>query len=137
MAAAREALVPGGTFIVWLYGHEGNNTYLSMILPLRRLTTKLPHRALVVLSNMLNLALDVYLWLCKRGLALPLRTYVTEVIGKFSRARRCLVIYDQLNPTYAKYYKEQEARALLENAGFRDVRLYHRHGYSWTVVGTK
>ena len=28
-------------------------------------------------------------------------------------------------------------RALLEDAGFRDVELYHRHGYSWSVLGTK
>lgn len=46
------------------------------------------------------------------------------------------MIYDQLNPAYAKYYRRDEARALLEDAGFQDVRLHHRHGYSWTVLGT-
>jgi hypothetical protein len=37
----------------------------------------------------------------------------------------------------ARYYKEAEARALFEEAGFRDVRLHHRHGYFWTVIATK
>jgi len=48
-----------------------------------------------------------------------------------------LIIYDQLRPTYAKYYTGAEACALLASAGFSDVRAHHRHGYSWAVVGTK
>jgi hypothetical protein len=51
--------------------------------------------------------------------------------------KRRLVIYDQLNPAYAKYYTQTEAEQLLARAGFSDVRTYHRHGYSWTVIGTK
>jgi hypothetical protein len=47
------------------------------------------------------------------------------------------VIYDQLNPAYAKYYTRDEAQSLLERHGFSDVRLHHRHGMSWTVVGTR
>jgi hypothetical protein len=44
---------------------------------------------------------------------------------------------DQLNPACAKYYSGSEAHALLEDAGFADVRIYRRHGYSWTVMGIK
>jgi hypothetical protein len=51
-------------------------------------------------------------------------------------ARR-VVIYDQLNPAYAKYYRRGEAEALLASQGFTDVKLHHRHGYSWTVLGMK
>ena len=51
--------------------------------------------------------------------------------------KRRLVIYDQLNPAYAKYYTRAEAEALLSQGGFADVKLYHRHGYSWTVSGVK
>jgi hypothetical protein len=51
--------------------------------------------------------------------------------------KRYLVIYDQLKRAYAKYYKEHEVRKLLENAGFEDVRLHHRHGYSWTAAASK
>jgi len=28
-------------------------------------------------------------------------------------------------------------REMLEWAGFRDVRLHHRSGYSWTALGVK
>ena len=34
-------------------------------------------------------------------------------------------------------HRQEEARHLLEDAGYDDVQLYHRHGYSWTVVGKK
>ena len=54
-----------------------------------------------------------------------------------TRDKRRLVIYDQLRPTYAKYYTGPEARELMSRAGFGDIRLHHRHGYSWTVVGTR
>ncbi|WP_145831617.1 hypothetical protein [Bradyrhizobium huanghuaihaiense] len=60
-----------------------------------------------------------------------------SVLAKFPRSVRRLTIYDQLNPAYAKYYTRAEAEALLSDAGFADVQLYHRHGYSWTVSGTR
>ena len=50
---------------------------------------------------------------------------------------RYLTVFDQLNPSYAKYYTEEEAGQLMKRAGFADVRLHHRHGYSWTVLGRK
>jgi len=58
-------------------------------------------------------------------------------LAKLSPEQHRLVMYDQLNPAYAKYYTREEARALLESAGFSNVRIHHRHGYSWTVVGQK
>lgn len=136
VAAAYGALKPGGKLLIWLYGHEGNETYLRYILPLRKITIHLPHLFLAGLCHCLNFVLGCYIFLCK-FLALPLRGYMNNVLAKITRATRYLVIYDQLNPTIAKYYKEAEAKALLENANFKDIQLYHRHGYSWTVIGTK
>jgi len=66
-----------------------------------------------------------------------LRDYINHVLGRFSWKKRFLVIYDQLNPAYAKYYSGSEAQALLEDASFADVRIYRHHGYSWTVMGIK
>ena len=67
----------------------------------------------------------------------PLRRYVTEILARFSPSKRYLVIYDQLKPAYAKYYKNSEVKKLLQDAGFEDIKLYHRHGYSWTAIATK
>lgn len=136
MRAAFAALKPGGKCLVWLYGREGNELYLAVFEPVRRVTVHLPHAVLVGVSHVLNAALGIYA-AAAAWLPLPLAGYMRNVIGKLDRRARFLVIYDQLNPAYAKYYREDEARALMERAGFRDIRLKHRHGYSWTAIGTK
>lgn len=134
--ACFNALKPGGHCLIWLYGKEGNGLYLAVVQPLRKLTVITPHWMLSVLCHGLNLMLDVYILLC-RFIPLPLRNYMLNVIGRMSRGKRYLVIYDQLNPAYAKYYTEREAKDLLINAGFKDVSVHHRRGYSWTVIGTR
>jgi SAM-dependent methyltransferase len=134
--AAYAALKPGGRMLVWLYGREGNEGYLRLVEPLRRLTVRLPQPLLSAICHALNLCLAIYILLC-RIFPLPLRCYMNNVIGRFSWAKRYLVIYDQLNPTVARYYTGRQARALLADGGFAHIRLHHRHGYSWTVVGEK
>ena len=134
--AAFSALKPGGRIVLWLYGKEGNELYLRLILPLRRLTMHLSHKRLLALSRFLNVVVGAYARAAIR-LHLPLRDYLKGVFTRFPSETRVLVIYDQLNPAYAKYYTADDARALVENAGFSDVALYHRHGYSWTVVGSR
>ena len=134
--AAYNALKPGGTLLVWLYGREGNAAYLRLIEPLRRLTKRLPERVLEAVTWVLGLKLGLYVALC-RVLPLPMHRYAREVLAKLPADKRRLVIYDQLNPAYAKYYTRAEAESLLRDAGFTDVRLHHRHFYSWTIAGTR
>jgi SAM-dependent methyltransferase len=134
--AAYRALRPGGKLLVWLYGREGNEAYLRIVEPLRRVTVTMPRPLLAGISHVLNVFLGLYILMC-RVLPLPLRGYMNNVIGHFSWANRHLVIYDQLNPTVARYYRQSEAEALLAEAGFRNIRSHHRHGYSWTVIGEK
>jgi SAM-dependent methyltransferase len=137
VAAAYRALRPGGRMLVWLYGKEGNRLVVSIIRLLRSATTRMPHAMLAPLAALGNLVLDVYVPLCRRLRFMPLADYMSNVIGRFSRRKRYLVIYDQLKPAYAKYYTQAEARALLERAGFVDVALHHRRRYSWTVSGCR
>ena len=136
-AAAYQALRPGGRIVVWLYGKEGNRLVVAMIEAMRSVTTRLPHSLLALLASACNLVLDLYIPMCRVFRFLPLADYARNVIGKFDRRKRYLVIYDQLKPAYAKYYTEREARDLLESAGFADVALYQRHGYSWTAIGRR
>ena len=77
-----------------------------------------------------------YMQAC-RWLPLPLADYMRCVMLPLTPAKRRVVIYDQLNPAYAKYYTRTEAHDVLAACGFMNVRLHNRHGYSWTVVGTK
>ncbi|KKC34960.1 hypothetical protein WH91_00080 [Devosia psychrophila] len=132
--AARAALGPGGKMLVWLYGKEGNEAYLAIAEPIRIITKNLPHWALSAICYLADAILRAYIGLC-RLFPLPMRGYLQGVYGKLAPDKRRLVIYDQLNPAYAKYYTEAEAIALLEANGFKDVQTHWRHGYSWTVIG--
>jgi SAM-dependent methyltransferase len=134
--AAFKALRPGGYFFVWLYGKEGNGLFLAFINPLRLLTKHLPHFLLVSLVEIMYWSLLFYIKLC-HILPLPLRGYMLSVLQKMSPEKRRLIIYDQLNPSYAKYYNRFEAEKLLLDGKFENVRIHHRHGYSWTVIGNK
>ena len=96
----------------------------------------MPHRLLAVLCHVLDFTAMGYTAV-SRIAPLPMRQYMQTVYCRLASDKRRLVIYDQLNPAYAKYYREDEARALLENNGFSNVRTHHRHGYSWSVVGTR
>ena len=134
--AAFKALRPGGHFLVWLYGKEGNRLYLALIRPLRGLTKRLPHFMLASLVEIIYWPLVLYIKFCY-SLPLPLRDYMLSVLEKMSPAKRRLIIYDQLNPSYAKYYTREEAEKLLIDGNFENIQIHHRHGYSWTVIGTK
>jgi SAM-dependent methyltransferase len=136
VGAAYRALRPGGQFLVWLYGKEGNNLYLLLVKPLRKITKHLPHFLLASLVEAVYWPMMLYVDLC-RALPFPLRRYLVSVFSKMSPEKRRLIIYDQLNPNYAKYYSRSEAEKLLLACKFIDVRCHHRHGYSWTVIGTK
>lgn len=137
IAASLQALRPGGRLIVWLYGKEGSGLIVQSIRALRMVTTHLPHFVVAAIAHVLALALELYIFACRYVRWLPLHDYITNVVGRFSRSKRYLVVYDQLRPAYAMYYSEAEARELLASNGFSDVQLYFRHGYSWTVVGTR
>lgn len=132
--ACRAALRPGGRFVAWVYGREGNELYIALATALRTVTTRLPHALLAALVRILDVALVAYLAL-GRVVRLPLARYL-PILRKLTPDKRRLVIYDQLQPWHAKYYTREEAAALVERR-FEDVIVYHRRGYSWTLFGTR
>ncbi len=136
VARVFEALRPGGQFVIWLYGREGNELYLTAFSILHTVTKRLPDWLLHPISHVLTAGLWAYAAAC-RVPPLPMRGYMRRVIGQYEWRHMCLTVFDQLNPGYAKYYTRAEAESLLSRHGFGDIRLYHRHGYSWTVTGTK
>jgi SAM-dependent methyltransferase len=136
MRKVHAALVPGGKFVVWLYGKEGNGLYLFIIEPLRKLTQYLPHPVLMGIVWVLYPILLLYRQVC-RLVKLPLSDYIVNVLFRMAPEKRRLVIYDQLNPAYAKYYTENEAADLMRRAGFSGVSVLSRRGYSWIAVGEK
>ena len=136
LRAACAALRPGGRLVVWLYAAEGASLVRGGVAALRSFTTRLPHAGLRALCAALDRGLDLYLFGC-RYLALPMRDYMLQVFARLSRDKRRLTLYDQLNPSYVRYYTREELAGLLARCGFEEIRLHHRHGYSWSAVATR
>ncbi len=136
LSAAYSSLRPGGKMLVWLYGVEGNRLYLSVALPLRKLTHAIPNRILTYLCYSTVPLLRLYSW-ASRIFPMPMKSYFNNHISKLTNRQLMVTVFDQLNPAYAKYYTKNEAVSLFERAGFKDIGIHHRHGYSWTVIGTK
>ncbi len=128
---------PGGRSLIWVYGREGNGVYLAFVRIARLITIVLPHRLLQGLCWIVWAIAVTYGGLASRLPFLPLHAYFRNYFSKLTPRKQHLVIYDQLNPTHAVYLRRDEAEGLMRDAGFMEVQSHHRHGYSWTVVGTR
>ncbi len=133
LKAMGEALGSGGRLFLWVYGVENNRLYLALARPLRAVTRRLPHRALDRLAALLAHPAGWYASLC-RSLPLPMAEYMRRYYSRLDRYSRKLVIYDQLNPSFAHYYRREELRSLLEECGYRNIRMHHRLKTSWSVI---
>lgn len=127
-----QAVRPGGTVLVWLYGYENNERLVRLFDPLRRLLfSKLPLRFVYALS----LPATALLWVLLRlGVG---RTEYMRLIRGFSFRHLRAIVYDHMIPRIAKYYRRDEAIALLEAAGLGDVEAHWVNEMSWTVIGRK
>jgi len=131
-----DLLKPGGKFLFWVYGWEGNQGYLRFVTPLRKVTALLPDLLLAPLSQVLTFFVTIYCAL-SQFLPLPLHDYMHHVVKNLDWRKKFLTIFDQLNPAYAKYYRKEDAYLMMQSGGFGNIQMYHRHGYSWTVIGEK
>ncbi|HVX75777.1 MAG TPA: class I SAM-dependent methyltransferase [Bradyrhizobium sp.] len=125
------AIVPGGTLIVWLYAREGNELFLSVIDPLRKLvTSRLPN----FVTHWIAFCLTVLL---KGYLALPhKRPYELLLRGHSFRQLEAIVL-DQLIPSIAHYWTADEIRALISDLPLSNVTLTHTNKMSWTLTATR
>ncbi len=131
-----KSLKNNGEFIMWVYGYENNEIYVAIFDNLRKIFTKLPDFIVEIFSFILTVFTYPYTYLCKM-IRLPLRDYFLNVFSNFSFKHKFYVIFDQLNPSYSKYYKKQEVIDLLEANNFEITNLYHRDKYSWTAISKK
>jgi SAM-dependent methyltransferase len=126
-----EALRPGGRLVVWLYGYEGNALWVHFFETVHPLLRRLPPRWVHVLAHLVS----VPIW---AGLRLPLRwpPYLAQV-RRFPFAHLHKIVFDQLLPDIAHYYRRSEVETLFSGLGLRSVEIHHNRGYSWTVIAEK
>jgi SAM-dependent methyltransferase len=133
LRAIGQALNSEGKLYLWVYGEEKNQLYLSFVRPMRHITSRMPHKLLDKLAGLLVFPASFYAALCC-FFQLPMAAYMRRYFSKLNFYSRKLVVYDQLNPKYAKYYRKEELELLLKSSGFNEIRMYHHLGYSWSVT---
>lgn len=137
MRALMRVAKPGGRIAIWTYAKEGNELYLRIFLPIRKLTSRLPHRFLYPLS--LPLAAIVYLH-CKiarpmlRALKVlePMASYF-DMISRLSFRDIWSVVYDQLAPQIAIYPTRKEVLEWVRESGGELIEIGMRTGNSWRI----
>ncbi len=131
VAELAKATKKGGKVVIWVYGYEGNEWIVRYVNPLRKITSRLPLQLVHFLSY---------------GFSIPLYAYVKifssqhpyfKQLSRFKLWHTHSIVFDQLIPKIANYWKKEEARALFEEQGLKEIKTYQVNNNSWTVVGTK
>ena len=127
---------PGGRLAVWLYGREGNTLYLLLVRSLWWLTRRLPHRLLELFVRLLYPLFWCYMTACRVAAAPARRLHAPcDAAADAGQAPRRHLRSAQSG--LRQVLHARRGQDVLARHGFIDIRLHHRHGISWTVVGTK
>ena len=123
---------PGGKVLVWLYGYENMETYVSILNPIRKiLFSKAPLPLVRLISYIPALFLYIYIWL---GIS-KIEYFI--LLKKLSFSQIQQIIFDQMLPKTAKYYKKNEALILLNHTELHDQKIEWVNECSWVVMATK
>ncbi|MBI3078364.1 MAG: methyltransferase domain-containing protein [Deltaproteobacteria bacterium] len=141
LAALGRLLGPAGRLAFWVYGREGNELYLAVAGPIRRLTPRIPPRFLLGASRVLALPLFGYVRTVNRWVPLrpdgsprlPMQAYL-RLLARLSFRDLTSVVYDQLSPALARYYRREEVVSLVAAAGLELLDLRPRTHNSWCVL---
>ncbi|MDA9731964.1 class I SAM-dependent methyltransferase, partial [Candidatus Pelagibacter sp.] len=132
----QKSLKTNGKFIAWVYSKEGMEFYIFILKNLRRITSVMPDIILKIISQFMALLTYPYGFLCK-FFPLPLKKYFLTIFNKFSFKHKSLVIFDQFNPSFYKYFSRNELIEILEKKGFKVESLVNTVGHQYTVVCSK
>ena len=123
---------PGGQVLVWVYGYENLKLYVNVLQPIRKwLFSRLPLNVVRALAWLPATAL----WLLVRAGFTPVK--YLELLQTFSLRHIHHICFDQMLPRIAHYWRREEAVALFDQAGLKDIRVAPVNEISWSIIGTK
>ena len=126
------ALRAEGQMVVWVYSHEGNELKVPLINALRIFTSWLPLPFVHILTY--TFSLPLYL-LIKSGI---LRGPYYRQLATFNFWHIHSIVFDQLIPTVANYWRRNEVETLAKGIGFREISVERpSNGMGWILKGTK
>lgn len=121
----------GGRVLIWVYGYEGNEWIVRYINPIRKITSRLSLFILHIISYLFSIPLFLYIHL------LPQKKQYLKQISSFKFWHLHSIVFDQLIPKIANYWKEEEALGLFKGQGLKDILAYRVNDNSWTIIGRK
>lgn len=132
LAAMAAAVKPGGQVAVWVYGRENNGWLLWALDPARKLLFSWMPISWV---HYLSLFPALILWLLLR-LGLNQIEYF-RLLRRLSFANVRSIVFDQMLPRIANYWRKDEVEALLKQAGLEQIELAWVNEMSWAARGRK
>jgi len=127
------ALRPGGKLLIWVYSYEGNEWIVRYVNPVRiHITSKLPLPLVHFLSYFCSIPLYVFVKIFKG----PSKYFAQLATFNFWHVHS--IVFDQLIPDIANYWKKEEARALVNDLPLSGVTVsVPPNGSGWILMGTK
>jgi len=128
-----DALKPKGRLLIWVYSYEGNEWIVWYVDPVRKvITSKLPPVLVHTLSYLFSIPLYVFLKIM-RGPSAYLRQ-----LSSFDFWHIHCIVFDQLIPDIANYWRRDEVRALADGLPLADVRVEATpEGTGWILTAKK
>ncbi len=126
------AVKPGGKVLIWVYGYENLELYVNVLAPLRKLLLGwLP----IGLVRVLAYFPAVLLWAVVRtGL---FKIEYLRMLRRFPFHHLHHIVFDQMLPRTAHYWRRAEVEALMHQAGLEGIDLTWVNQLSWSAIGTK
>ena len=127
-----DAVRPGGRLLIWVYGHENMENYLRFVDPMRKhFFSRMPLPVVRTIAHAPSIAL--YLGL-RAGLG---RLEYFRLLRRFSYRHIHHILFDQMIPRIANYWRRDEVVELMQNAGFADPQITAVNGMSWCAMGVR
>jgi len=127
------AIKPGGILLIWVYGYDGNEWIPKYIDPIRKnITAKLPVWVVYWLAYLFSIPL----WLVIKLFHGP--TAYLRQLANFKFWHVHSIVFDQLIPTVANYWKRDEVAELLAQLSVANIKIQHPpNGNGWTAIAIK
>jgi SAM-dependent methyltransferase len=127
-----KATKAGGKVLIWVYGYENLEFYVNVLNPIRKaLFSKMPLSLVRLIAYLPAAILWVMLKLGIRPIA------YLKLLSGFPFRHLHHIVFDQMLPQTANYWTKDQALALFQRAGLKDIQAHWINDCSWTLIGIK
>ena len=110
-------LKSGGVISIWVYGKKDNALAVYLYEPVRKVTTRIPHKLLYYMALVPASMMQLANWI-----RLPIFSYYS----RFPFRTKWNDSFDVFSAPSAKYYTLEEIQGWFEDAGLKDIRVSYR-----------